>query len=95
VPPMPWIATDPPERPVLGVSGKSPTRLDWEPGSERGVGKWVIGIRASEGREWTFTIAPASERSASVDGGVDGVAICGVDRAGNLGIPAFWIRGGE
>lgn len=93
-PAMPWLGADRPGAPLLHVErrdgGEGPAvHAAWTPGAGASAG-WSVAVRS--GGVWTQVAAPGSERDFTATGEIDAVAVRGVDRCGNLGEAAVWVR---
>lgn len=99
-PAMPWLGAERLAAPALrvkqehGSEGYSNAAASWTPAegasSSGAIAGWSIAVRA--GGEWTLTTAPAAERDFTASWNVDAVSLRAVDRCGNLGEAAVWVR---
>jgi hypothetical protein len=84
VPLVPWLDTDPPEKPQLTVSGNA---ASWEAGNAEKVWLWVLQVRNDN--EWTTRILPGPTKSRPLQRSeLDVVAVTAIDRCGNASVPA-------
>ena len=91
VPTTPWIVRPPPLKPKLTVAtGKNSAHVRWENSNVEPPRGWLLQSRANG--SWTTQIFPPGRTDLYLDTVTpDAVAICAVDRLGNLSEPAIWM----
>ena len=92
VPLSPWIIVPPLLPPKLTViTGGNSAHVRWENANVNPPRNWLLQSRAND--VWTTQILPVSQSDGYLDHGLpDAVSLRAVDRLGNLGAPAVWVR---
>ena len=92
VPLSPWITVPPLLPPKLTViTGGNSAHVRWENANVNPPRNWLLQSRANG--VWTTQILPVSQSDGYLDHGLpDAVSLRAVDRLGNLGAPAVWVR---
>jgi uncharacterized lipoprotein YddW (UPF0748 family) len=92
VPLSPWITVPPLLPPKLTViTGGNSAHVRWENANVVPPRNWLLQSRANG--VWTTQILPVSQSDGYLDHGLpDAVSLRAVDRLGNLGAPAVWVR---
>ncbi len=90
VPASPWLAATAPSSPKVSVKvGKQSVQAVWKNTGSEPVRWWVVQNRAEEG--WNTQILPASRTEITWDSRPEAIAICAVDRCGNLSAPVVQV----
>lgn len=92
VPLSPWITVPPLLPPKLTViTGGNSAHVRWENANVNPPLNWLLQSRANG--VWTTQILPVTQSDGYLDHGLpDAVSLRAVDRLGNLGAPAVWVR---
>ncbi len=90
VPPMPWLSSSVPGRPVLSVTEDTPTNLtfQWQPAAGESPKLWVLQYLGTN-EVWTSEICPSTQGGCTFSTfRPDAVAIRDLDQYGNLSAAA-------
>lgn len=90
IPAAPWLDRTAPGKPGLRINAAA-TRVSWESSGSEPAALWLLQTR--DGSRWNTRVLPGSSRWADLDPkGPSAVALCAVDRYGNLSSPAVLER---
>lgn len=85
-----WLDKSPPAAPSLRITGGSSLKATWTTPGADSVWLWVVQMQ-TEGR-WRTDVLPGRQTSLNLPHSLkpDVIAVCAVDRCGNLSAPAAW-----